>query len=53
MGFLSKLFGGNKDAEKTALDLLKNLMNSDKKEDRKEEKKQELMSISRMQLMKK
>ncbi len=41
MGFLSKLFGGSKDAEKTALDLLKNLMNSDKKEDRKEEKKQE------------
>lgn len=39
MGFLSKLFGGDKNAEKTALDLLKNLMNSDKKGDKKEEAK--------------
>ena len=41
MGFLSKLFGGDKNAEKTALDLLKNLMNSEKKEERKDDKKQD------------
>ena len=41
MSFLSKLFGGDKDAEKTARDLLKGLFGENAKKDDKPEEKPE------------